>query len=396
MEFASDAVGPTWIEKSNEDTDDGAWGNGQHIIANRWPFTYPSSFSNRDPIRHGDRKTPLPYGRYGTRVLEDKPIIYRTMGRDGNGDYNWVSKQHQAHWLPNEIWYHPSNPPGFGSIVTNMMNQVNTEIYGKIQDSKIEMGENIGQAVSTADMIAEPFRILLKAYVFARAGNWAGVASLLGKPQSYINGKFIASGWLQYYYGWKPLISDIYGGMKLLNENLGNNERIIRSKKVKSETFEAKGFDNDQFYDADFSFSARYKVSIDYKISSAALHGLDLVGLSNPMQLAWQLMPFSFVIDWFLPVGNVLGGLSGKLGLDFVTGYKTLVEEGTRRSYRNDYGWPSNQTKMDRGLLEIGFKRMQRTPIYTFPMPEMHIRRNPFSTERMTSALALFRQVMMT
>lgn len=37
-----------------------------------------------------------------------------------------------------------------------------------------------------------------------------------------------------------------------------------------------------------------------------------IIGLNVPLQIAWELVPFSFVLDWFLPVGEVLSAFEPK------------------------------------------------------------------------------------
>jgi hypothetical protein len=46
-------------------------------------------------------------------------------------------------------------------------------------------------------------------------------------------------------------------------------------------------------------------------------------GFTNPLNLAWEILPFSFVLDWFLPIGPYLETLSAFDGLVLVDGSKT-------------------------------------------------------------------------
>jgi hypothetical protein len=45
----------------------------------------------------------------------------------------------------------------------------------------------------------------------------------------------------------------------------------------------------------------------------------------NPVSIAWELMPFSFVVDWFMNVGDYLRNLESQLIYSrfFATGYKS-------------------------------------------------------------------------
>jgi hypothetical protein len=49
------------------------------------------------------------------------------------------------------------------------------------------------------------------------------------------------------------------------------------------------------------------------------LHNFAEVGFTNPLEVAWELVPFSFAADWFVPVGSWLSGLDALLGLTDLT-----------------------------------------------------------------------------
>jgi hypothetical protein len=46
----------------------------------------------------------------------------------------------------------------------------------------------------------------------------------------------------------------------------------------------------------------RYKKDVIKLMAQA-----DLFGLSSPIAMVWEMIPFSFVIDWFINVGDFLG-----------------------------------------------------------------------------------------
>lgn len=48
------------------------------------------------------------------------------------------------------------------------------------------------------------------------------------------------------------------------------------------------------------------------------------MGLTNPLEVTWELLPFSFVADWFLPIGDYVSILDSTLGYILKGGTNTV------------------------------------------------------------------------
>jgi hypothetical protein len=139
-------------------------------------------------------------------------------------------------------------------------------------------------------------------------------------------------------YGWKPLLGDIYGAVKHHNEIEADGSRLVAfvSKKTGRKP---QYIDRVITHDALSGLSgsslrlterikrtekmyARFDFVRSDPISPDVLTQL---GLTNPFELAWELMPFSFVLDWSLPLGDYFHLL------DAVKGWKL---KGGSRSYK--------------------------------------------------------------
>jgi hypothetical protein len=55
-------------------------------------------------------------------------------------------------------------------------------------------------------------------------------------------------------------------------------------------------------------------VRIDALPQNEAIISFVSSGITNPLLIGWELVPFSFVVDWFLPVGGWLESLDALLG----------------------------------------------------------------------------------
>ena len=95
-------------------------------------------------------------------------------------------------------------------------------------------------------------------------------------------------------------------------------------------------------------------------------------------------MPYSFVVDWLLPIGNTLDALTAPIGISFRDGYtarKTVADFSLRCSQgANDYGAISN--------VHVKSVCFFRTRLSSMPLPRLYIK-SPFSTTHLISAIAL-------
>lgn len=117
--------------------------------------------------------------------------------------------------------------------------------------------------------------------------------------------------WLEFTFGWSPLVSDIRDAVKVLRQEFPSS----RCK--------ASVSDN-RYYIAPWDGSAghnvrsndKYTIRADVVITNSNALLARQLGLDNPMYVAWDAVPFSFVVDWFLPVGKFLHSFSNDVGIE--------------------------------------------------------------------------------
>jgi len=78
---------------------------------------------------------------------------------------------------------------------------------------------------------------------------------------------------------------------------------------------------------------------------------LSQLGLVNPASLAWELVPFSFVVDWFANVGDFLASFTDTVGCTLSnTAVTTTRENGQMTQFNGYYGttWKASYKSMNR------------------------------------------------
>lgn len=288
--------------------------------------------------------------------------------------------------------------PGFP---TGMRNEVSTKALLEIANGKANIGENLATLRQTVGLASIPIGKLVKEILEVKRNK--SFAPLLTKSAKDIYrgnfNKLIAQEYLKYVYGWKPLMQDIFGVMELAKA-AGKQPLLIHgsSKATQSEQTDEGEFHNSSrngvtrvppmTAETTMKCSIWARMDPDYQGTRA----LNQLGLLNPASLAWELVPFSFVVDWVLPIGPVLQALTAPAGLIFVDGSLSsrVTATGT---------WANRLKTLDTGGYAISadtngsgtitYSGYTRSRLSTWPKVGLWLDYNPFRGDRSLKALAL-------
>lgn len=212
---------------------------------------------------------------------------------------------------------------------------VKHKVLAKVRDGKVNLGVTFGEGRQTVNMFADTAHKLGRAYHSFRKGNFKQVAKILGvkKPVGEA-----ANHWLAYNLGWMPLVSDLKGLAELAAQHLelggrGPRQtfRATNSEKVDVEEIVAYG-QGSYYLNGDYlvkgSWKREYKAGLmcEVEYSTSALAAQVGLGLYDPLLLAWELTPFSFVFDYVIDVGTWLSSASSLQGWKVLDGYESLTQ----------------------------------------------------------------------
>jgi hypothetical protein len=69
------------------------------------------------------------------------------------------------------------------------------------------------------------------------------------------------------------------------------------------------------------------RMTVVYRVGDPLLYSAARFGVTNPVSTVYNLVPFSFVADWFFNVGDWLSSLDAGVGLDILSCYSSRKQE---------------------------------------------------------------------
>jgi len=134
-------------------------------------------------------------------------------------------------------------------------------------------------------------------------------------------GNDLGAVWLEYSYGWKPLFGDIHDAIKSLESPY--KEAVIKGNGKFEAISNINLSSGQQLTKGQIKATYRVQYGCTLKVTNPNLAQATQLGLTNPLSVVWEVIPFSFVVDWFTPVGAFLENYSFGYGLSFTRKWAT-------------------------------------------------------------------------
>lgn len=212
----------------------------------------------------------------------------------------------------------------------------------------------------------------------------------------------VSNAFLTYNFGLSPIVSDMVSLAILIGE--GKNLRCVGKGSVyEKERTSMVSLPCNVDYAAVGAYNMVFKEHInagtytrlDYEVSAEKLRELTSFGLLDAPQNLWAIAPYSFMVDFVLPVSEVLRSLTATFGLTFMGGTTTRFTRVTRKfafSTKNELGpslkWVSFIARCD----DLSGLKMVRTVHLSDPNPATLWVKDPFGAFEAATTFSVLAQ----
>jgi hypothetical protein len=201
---------------------------------------------------------------------------------------------------------------------TDLTNKTLNKLWGDVKGADFNAAISGAELPKSIKMIGDTALKLRQAYSTARKGLAAGISPqsrrrFMAAASNVLTGKGgtadgkVANNWLELQYGWLPLVNDMYEGSKFVESKL---QTIKQNFSVRSQADERCTSNCTPYAAKQCKRTLQYIVELTEKVPLSAQ-----LGLTDPLSIAWELMPYSFVIDWAMPIGPYLEAVTAARSL---------------------------------------------------------------------------------
>jgi hypothetical protein len=191
--------------------------------------------------------------------------------------------------------------------VNNLIQEVFTDLSGQMQPGLLSLA-TIAEVGSLKNLAKSFFSIYHNVKHTFTAGTTLGKLKAAAKAD------------LGYQFGIRPLVGDVIAAINVAKAIESHMKKLSRRNAMSSFVVQKRSAPtptgNDWIGTTTTTVSARCAASYDISDTNVTLNILGYFGFTNIGSVAWELVPFSFVVDWFYNIGDAIE----RLERDAVTG----------------------------------------------------------------------------
>lgn len=282
------------------------------------PVTGPVVESKSEPYADSYQR------RYRQAPPYDLPLIYEAWRNYGRQDVSYIPG---GSWRFKAANFTHRSFVGFDWHETAAKNLAYERLKSKVSESA-GWAETLAQINKTRTTLVDRCEQLLRLVLALRRADFKYVAKALKTPMpsKVSNRKAASQNFLEWEYGIKPLLLDIQATTEVLLTDFGVKyyKGVGRSALETNDSVTMNG---------PTVFSTRVTVSkgnvlvaqrTGVKIVNPNVFLLNQLGLID-IALPWKLMPFSFVVDWFVNIEQVISSVTDWYGVNLIHPHTSVL-----------------------------------------------------------------------
>lgn len=315
------------------------------------------------------------------KLLEQQEVSLTSVQMEphtSTGAYDIV-KNHTNGFYPIYRNFSNVDPISLAKANTEALTAVTQKAYNMM--TRLQGGVIIGELRETLRLLRNPAKALRRGIDSYRDTCYKRAR----RVSRHKIDEVLADTWLEYMFGWAPLINDIKAAIEVLDSAPRSKWVSVRGVGTDRSvsTIGGRSFGNIPLVKYDEVIESigqvRYIACIGVNISS--VDGVRDVGFapSNFLPTVWELIPYSFVVDYFTNIGAIISAFSlpsSNIRWVLKTERRIVRVTNVRKnvSWANKAHWSSGVANSGSpGALKYEFTKVNRSPYTGSLVPDLAI-----------------------
>lgn len=191
-----------------------------------------------------------------------------------------------------------------------------------------ELESSLVMAARRLNQIVDVCRSIKRGHLGTVSGQISGLygasvleASTRGK-RAATRKRALSDAYLEGTFGWLPIVDDLQNVVDVFTQEFSSE--LVKGRSTVSRPFHSK----DGGKDISGAVSTRSELGGYVVVTNPHVFIANQLGMINAGVVAWDLVPGSFMVDWFLPVGKFLRSITNGFGAEVHRSYNTMSVNG--------------------------------------------------------------------
>lgn len=316
----------------------------EKLTSGKWANTYTTiDFTINDTTKPLTLKRARPKSYWEGITARTVSISRRVAGRNST-----IAPDLRTHQ------YFHVDPGSYANYVIRPKG-LNTKLALRIKDQVSNLNVTIPELGKTTDMFVKTSNDIQNYFHRLRHGRLLSEFIRDMKNPRDPRTRQLSRHWLELQMGWIPTLMDIHGLSTALYRKAREGWIFAKVSQTENRVVETR---NINYKTLLIRATVEERLTARYRVATSGLKALSEVGLTNPALAAWELVPYSFVFDYMIGIGDWLSAFDALTGVEsfsFYRGSKTMIEVNAMgpSSFSEHTYAISKLTELTRGNLEV-------------------------------------------
>lgn len=200
-------------------------------------------------------------------------------------------------------------------------NSAYSRLLERVKQGGAQIGVLFGEWNKSFGMMANRLQSIADAALALYRLNWKKLAKIFRRSRGWLkrayrrakkSGLTLADLWLEWSFGWSPMVSDVGAAMDVLSQP-GPKAQKVRAGKTDMRSLSSPS--NAYVRRVDHC-TCTINLGCLSEITNANAYLASRLGIVDVAGIAWELTPFSFLVDWVFDVSTFIGSFTDFVGVE--------------------------------------------------------------------------------